>query len=123
MKKIGIIGSRRKDDTGSYKKVKDQFLEIYEDGDWIVSGGCSKGGDRFAEEIAKRYGVPIMIYHANWKKFGKGAGLIRNGDIAKDSDVIIACVADDRTGGTEDTIEKFTKKITDNNLFKKLYIV
>jgi len=34
----------------------------------------------------------------------------RNTLVAGDSDVLISCVAPDRTGGTEDTIKKFIKQ-------------
>lgn len=106
MKKIGIIGTRSRDSSGAYNKVEAMFLEIYEEGDMIVSGGCPKGGDRFAEVIAKKFGVPILIFYPNWKRYGGGAGIIRNTNIAKESDVIIACLA--RTpGGTDNTLEKF----------------
>ena len=84
-------------------------MEIYEDGDTIVSGGCPEGGDNFAERIAKKEQVPVKIYYARWNKLGKSAGFTRNGDIARDADVLIAVVAADRTGGTEDTIKKFLK--------------
>ena len=109
MKKIGIIGSRRRDEEEDFQKVSDEFLLNYLKGDSIISGGCPKGGDRFAERLAKLYRVPIKIYHADWKKYGKPAGPIRNTDIAKESDILIACVSSDRTGGTEDTIKKFKK--------------
>lgn len=117
MKKIGVIGSRRRNAGIDRKVIREQFLEIYEDGDWIVSGGCPQGGDRFAEIIAKDYGIPIVIFYPNWKKFGKAAGIIRNTYIADNSDVIIACVAEDRKGGTEDTIKKFLKKQPIGELF------
>ena len=55
--------------------------------------------------------MPIFIFHADWEKFGRGAGFVRNGDIANNSDVLIACVAKDRKGGTEDTIGKFLAKL------------
>jgi predicted Rossmann fold nucleotide-binding protein DprA/Smf involved in DNA uptake len=109
MKKIGIIGSRRRDCNSAYQACLKAFEEIYEEGDEIVSGGCPKGGDRFAEIIAKKLGIPIKIYYPNWKKNGKAAGFVRNTDIAEDSDVILAVVAEDRTGGTEDTIKKAQK--------------
>jgi hypothetical protein len=117
MKKIGIIGSRRRNAGIDQKAVREKFLEIFEDDDWIVSGGCPQGGDRFAEKIAKDYGIPIVIFYPNWKKYGKAAGIIRNTNIADNSDVIIACVAEDRTGGTEDTIKKFLKKQPIGELF------
>jgi hypothetical protein len=110
MKIIGIIGTRRRDSNADYLKVKEAFLKVYEDGDEIVSGGCPKGGDRFAELIAKTLQVPIKIYYAQWNKFGKSAGFKRNTEIAIEADVLIACVAEDRTGGTEDTIVKFGDK-------------
>ncbi len=107
MKKIGIIGTRRRDNAQAYTQVEKAFLNIYKEGDWIVSGGCPKGGDRFAEVIAKKFGIPILIFHPNWDKYKKGAGFIRNVDIAKESDRLIACVSTDRTGGTEHTIKKY----------------
>ena len=51
----------------------------------------------------------ILIYYAAWDRLGKSAGFTRNTDIARDADVLIACVAKDRTGGTEDTIRKWRK--------------
>lgn len=113
MKKIGIVGTRKRDNPEAYKKVEEDFLEIYEEGDWIVSGGCPKGGDRFAEVIAKKYGIPILIFYPNWDKYKKSAGFVRNRDIAKKSDVLIACVSRDRTGGTENTIGHFHKNNKD----------
>jgi len=109
LKKIGIIGSRTRDSGLAFDLVKKKFLSIYEEGDQIVSGGCPKGGDRFAELIAKQLGIPILIFYPNWNKYKRGAGFVRNRDIANESDCIIACAATDRTGGTEDTIKKFEK--------------
>jgi len=108
-KVIGIIGTRRRDSKKDYLKVRKAFLQIYEEGDTICSGMCLRGADRFAVVLAERYGTPIIWHPAEWDKYGKAAGFIRNGFIARDSDVLIACVAKDRKGGTEDTIKKFQK--------------
>jgi hypothetical protein len=113
---IGIIGTRRRNTGSSYKAIEDKFNELYQPGDWICSGGCPMGGDRFAEEIAKKRGVPIIIFYPSWEK-GKGAGIIRNTDIASNSDILIACVARDRTGGSEDTIKKFLKIHPEKDLY------
>jgi len=115
MKKIGIIGSRRRKTKGDFMKITRVFSRIYEKGDQIVSGGCPKGGDNFAEVIAKEKGIPITIYYPNWKEDGKIAGFIRNTEIANNSDILITCVAEDREGGTEDTIKKFCKRINNEN--------
>lgn len=108
MKTIGIVGSRRRNSALDLLRVSNIFRAIYRQGDRIVSGGCPKGGDRFAELLAKDFGVPIKIHRADWK-IGKYAGFLRNTLIAKDADILIACVANDRKGGTEDTIKKFKK--------------
>ena len=110
MKNIGIVGSRSRDTKEDYKKCLKAFMKIYEEGDIIISGGCPKGGDRFAEKIANSNDIEMTIFPALWDVYGKGAGFIRNSLIAKCSDELIAVVADNRKGGTEDTIKKFEKK-------------
>lgn len=107
---IGIVGSRRRNTDEDYRKTLMAFTKVYSDGDEIVSGGCPQGADRFAEVIAKTLQIPIKIYYAKWNKLGRCAGYVRNGDIARDATTLIACVASDRTGGTEDTIKKFGEK-------------
>lgn len=105
--KIGIVGSRRRNSQADFLLIEKAFLNIYREGDEIVSGGCPFGGDRFAEMIAKKYQVPIKIHYAKWNIYHNAAGFKRNGDIARDADILIASAAEDRTGGTEDTIKKF----------------
>lgn len=105
---IGIIGSRRRNASADYKLLLSELRKLgVGPGDSFVSGGCPKGGDRFAEVIAKKYGIPISIHYPDWDKHGRSAGLLRNSDIALDADILIAVVAADRQGGTEDTIRKY----------------
>ena len=110
MKTIGIVGSRRRDSDADYEACLTAFEVEYHLGDRIVSGGCPRGGDRFAEAIAKSRGLTITIHYPDWNgPAGKGAGFVRNSRIAEDCDVLIAVVAADRKGGTEDTVRKATK--------------
>lgn len=129
---IGMVGSRRRDTLGDFLAAREAFNKVYNSGDTLVSGGCPKGSDRFAELIAislvRNLSVeelfrldaderadliialeaPIKLHRANWK-LGKHAGFLRNTDIAQDAEVLIALLAGDRTGGTEDTVKKFVK--------------
>jgi len=116
-KVIGIVGSRRRNQDYDYKGVLAIFDSIYEDGDTIVSGGCPKGGDKFAYWIAKERGLSITIHFPKWKLYGNGAGIKRNTLISNDCNVLIAVVASDRKGGTEDTIKKCVSQ------GKKVYLV
>lgn len=78
----------------------------------IVSGGCPKGGDKFAEILIDMYDTPKKIFRAKWKedgKYNRYAGFERNTLVAEFGTELIACVAKDRTGGTEDTIKKFKR--------------
>jgi len=112
MKRIIVIGSRRRNSKWDFDCVEETFLTIYNPGDIIVSGGCPKGGDSFAEDISARYNILMVVWKAQWTVngvFRRWAGFERNTIIARNGDVVIACVADDRTGGTEDTIKKFKK--------------
>jgi hypothetical protein len=117
-KTIGIVGSRRRDSRADHRACVKAFNKLYKPGDRIVSGGCPKGGDRFAELIAKRRGLTITIHYPDWDgPAKKGAGFVRNTKIAEECDILIALPADDRTGGTEDTIRKAAK------LKKKIVLV
>lgn len=124
MKKFIIIGSRRRNTEQDFLKVYREFSKYYEDGDIIISGGCPKGGDRFAEIIvAGRLGLTeaaktLLIHRPikpkngspNWA-FTK-AFYDRNTIVAKEADdntITIACVSSDRKGGTEDTLKKIKK--------------
>ena len=133
MKVIGIIGTRKRNTSTAFKKIKEKFYEIYEEGDWICSGGCDKGGDRCAEQIAKTDGIPILIYYPNYKRFSKGATFVRNTEIAKSSSVVIACVMnpeegldkvlDRKKGGSEDTLRKFVNFKEDEGFIPEVHLV
>jgi predicted Rossmann fold nucleotide-binding protein DprA/Smf involved in DNA uptake len=114
MKTIGIIGSRRRNTKDDFQLLRKIFYAIYEAGDKIVSGHCPKGGDAMAEVIANELGLTeengkLILHLPEWDKYGKGAGFVRNTYIAEDADILIAIVAADRKGGTEDTIKKANK--------------
>ena len=100
---VAVVGSRtwtKQDRIFEYlDKLRASVTDLR-----LVSGACPEGPDHFAELWAKKRGVPIMLYPADWSK-GRGEGFRRNTLIIKDADVVIA-FWDGRSNGTLDSIQK-----------------
>ena len=45
--------------------------------------GCATGADTCGEEWAKRKRIPVERFPADWQRYGKSAGYIRNEKMAK----------------------------------------
>lgn len=110
-KTIGIVGSRRRDSPTDFVLLYNVFYRLWRPGDSIVSGGCGTGADRWAEELARevglREGEGLIIHRPDFVRDRIPLCYFnRNTLVARDVHVLIAVVADDRTGGTEDTIRK-----------------
>lgn len=48
-----------------------------------VVSGCARGPDRAGEEWAQWHTIPVTFFPADWAKYGKRAGLVRNTEMAK----------------------------------------
>lgn len=109
---VGVVGSRRRNEPADKAMVKKAIVSIHPP-ITLVSGGCRKGADRFAEELAVELSLPLIVFppkvEGNDEYAYAKACYARNTLIAKKSDILIACVAPDRKGGTEDTVKKFLK--------------
>lgn len=108
--KIGIVGSRRRLDK---KNICDFVRTLDKEKDVVVSGGC-KGVDKWAVDLAKRLGMKTEVFlpilegrMSRWEIVQ--AYYARNKKIAKNSDMVVAFVMNDRTGGTENTLEHCTE--------------
>jgi len=84
------------------------------DYDLLIDGDCKKGGDVAARLWAERHGIQRLPRPANWDRFGKSAGFIRNGEMVSDlvklreSGWTVVCVSiwDGVSGGTRDCFSK-----------------
>ena len=54
----------------------------------VISGGCS-GADFFGEKWAIKNHIPIRRIAAEWDKYGKNAGPIRNKAMASIADAVV----------------------------------
>jgi hypothetical protein len=115
--KIAIVGSRKFYNCETVKKHLFYVLakEQLSLSDIMLVSGGAKGVDTCAEQIAKEFGLSILIHFPNYRKFGKIAPLKRNDLIVKNSDIVIAFPTNN-SRGTYDTIKKAKRKK------KKVYV-
>lgn len=76
--------------------IKDKYTLIF------VSGNC-KGADIIGEQYARENGYTIELYPAEWKRYGKRAGHIRNKAMAEIGDYFIG-FWDGKSAGTRSMI-------------------
>lgn len=99
---VAVIGSR---DFSDYELLKDSLIDI--NITQIVSGGA-KGADSLAERYANENDIPTLILKSDWKKYGRGAGIVRNKQIVEAAEMVIA-FWDSKSRGTENSIETARK--------------
>lgn len=88
--KLIIAGSRTINlSIGDFDEYFYRFdLSVDPDNMEIVSG-CAKGVDSSGEYYAKECSLPIHKFPADWDKYGKGAGHIRNKQMAEYADALL----------------------------------
>lgn len=118
--KLAIIGGR--DFTDKFKLFREvkELMQEYPEINTIVSGGA-QGADSYGEQFALENKIHCIIFQAKWddlvtkpyniryNKFGKPynalAGFVRNTQIIKESDIVIA-YWDGKSPGTKDSLDK-----------------
>ena len=83
-KKIVIAGCRDYDNYDEAKRYIDFYLsETRKQNQIIIISGMANGADKIGERYAKENGFKVERYPAEWGKYGKSAGPIRNRQMAE----------------------------------------
>lgn len=98
-----IVGSRDFNDYSQLHWVLDRIRLMFAI-DGFVSGGA-KGADSLAETYARSCKIPIEVIKPDWEQFGRSAGMIRNREIIKAADIVVA-FWDGRSRGTKNSIDR-----------------
>lgn len=108
MKKVIVAGSREFTDKDYIYTKLNELLEGYKEFNEveIVQGEC-RGVDIIAKQYAIDNNLPYKSFPANWNLYGKSAGVLRNIEMAKYSDVLIAFYGGSR--GTSNMIKEARK--------------
>jgi len=111
--KIVVAGCRYYNDYHeSANKLDDIITAIPKDEKITFISGKCRGADRIGEEYARKNGYEIEYFSADWKRYGRAAGPIRNKEMVKSADLIV-CFWDEESRGTKSLIEicrKLNKK-------------
>lgn len=83
--RVIIAGGRDFDDPALLHKTCDELVTLPA----TVLTGCARGADHIGELWAIGNGIPVERYPAEWDRFGKSAGYIRNKEMAAAADVLI----------------------------------
>ena len=101
--RVAIVGSRNIGcEIDRCEEVGD-LLDTLPSDTLIVSGGAPEM-DRIGVQLAKNRKMPTKVYPADWDKYGKRAGFLRNQTIVDNCDVVHAWW-DGKSRGTANTIE------------------
>ena len=87
-----ICGSRSFTDYERLAKMCDYYLSrrIQEGQKVIIISGGADGADKLGERYATERGLDYRVFPADWDRYGKRAGMIRN---AKMAEIANACIA------------------------------
>lgn len=105
--KVIVAGSRTFSNTHFLEYVLDFKRNLFFDFKELVHGGA-KGADTLAMLWAEKNEIPVRCFPADWDKYGKQAGFIRNKQMAEYADVLIA-FWDGKSRGTKIMIELAAK--------------
>lgn len=105
--RIIVAGGRDFDD---YDLMNRQLTRIMNGAPSEISSieivcGMQEGADLLGKRWAEEHGYKVAEFEADWDKFGKKAGPIRNAQMAKYANALIA-FWDGKSRGTADMIEK-----------------
>lgn len=96
--KVAIVGSR---DFNALHKVC-AYVQTLEP-DTLVISGNARGVDETAQRAALARALPVLILPADWERYGKAAGFIRNEQIVKMADKVVAFWNGKSRGTAHDT--------------------
>ena len=92
--RVIIAGSREFSDYEKLKENCDRILQEKledEDSHVIIVSGHARGADTLGEQYAMERCLDLDAHPADWKQYGRAAGMIRNREMANVANALIAC--------------------------------
>lgn len=85
MIKVIVAGSRT---ANNFELVEKSLMMYFKEhklhrADIEIISGTARGADQLGEQFADKYNLKLTKFPADWNKYGKSAGYIRNEQMAK----------------------------------------
>src|SRR5262245_11253362 len=112
--RVAVVGSRDYPDLEAVRAyVRAQPADTV-----IISGGA-RGVDQVAVDTARRLQLAYEVYPADWTRYGKRAGFLRNITIVDNADAVVA-FWDGVSRGTKHTIDYANERRKLARVFRSL---
>lgn len=84
--KVLVCGDRNWTDKSKILEIISSWTNII-----LIIHGAARGADNLAGIVGKELNIPVQEFPANWNKYGKAAGPIRNLEMLKENpDLVLA---------------------------------
>lgn len=103
MFRIIIAGGRDFQDYATMQQTMDHLLVNVRE-EIVIISGKARGADTLGERYAHERGYTVREFPADWKLHGKAAGYIRNEEMARNADALVA-FWDGKSRGTKNMLE------------------
>lgn len=89
--KLIVAGGRDFNDYARLSQVLNKLgHETYALREVSIVSGMARGADALGHRFAKEHNVQVYEFPANWDKYGKRAGILRNEDMGRFADGLLA---------------------------------
>jgi predicted Rossmann fold nucleotide-binding protein DprA/Smf involved in DNA uptake len=109
--KMVVAGSRFAE-LGAEDLAKLDAIHAAEGVTELASGGA-KGVDQAAEVWAESRGIPVRRFKPDWQRYGRGAGPVRNREMATYADLVVVFPGGSGTRNMLSEAKKAGKRVFD----------
>ncbi len=113
--KVLICGDRN---WTNQKKIEEEIIKTWKEfkcpprSEIIIIHGGARGADNLAGEVAKELGLKVKVFPADWERFGKAAGPMRNIEMLNEKPDLVLAFHNDlsKSKGTAHTVRTAEKR-------------
>ena len=111
MPRVMITGSREWRDGNVIAEAFTVFERAHSDGTpWVLIHGDARGADRLGAHAARELGWAVLGFPAEWSRYGRAAGTIRNIQMLDESPDFVLAFPTSSSRGTWHAVKEAEKR-------------